>query len=105
MLNAPTENNLVAGGVYANALESGGEGSFFWHPPASSVTAENAAMALEKGYGYEAWYVDVPASVTEEQYYAEIGRLLQCGCQGLSLDNHTVEDFTTYTFGHKMRQY
>ena len=89
----------------ANNLVSGSNENTFWNPPASDVTAENVAMVLDAGYGYECWYVDVPASVTEEQYYAEIERLLQCGVQGLTLDNHTVENFTAYKYSKEMRKY
>jgi glycerophosphoryl diester phosphodiesterase len=93
MLWAPGANNL-----------SGNTENVFWNPPASDVTAENVAMVLDAGYGYECWYVDT-ASVGEEAYYAEIERLLQCGVQGLTLDDHTVEDFTAYKYGEAMQKY
>ena len=75
LLYAPTEGYLVENGLYDKALKEGGEGSVFWNPSAADVTAENAEMALAAGYGYECWYVGT-AKVADEQYYAEVGRLL-----------------------------
>lgn len=88
----------------ADSLGSGGNENTFWNPPASDVTAENVAMALDAGYGYECWYVGT-ANVGDATYYAEIERLLQCGVQGLTLDDHTVEDFTAYKYREAMLQY
>lgn len=102
ILFAPTESNLAEGGTYANALESGGEGSVFWNPSAADVSAENAELAMSRGYGYECWYVQT-SNVPTDTYYAEIERLLKCGCQGLTLDNHTVEHFTKYKYGNAMK--
>jgi hypothetical protein len=104
MLNAPTESKFVTNGVYDLALKQGGEGSVFWNPQNTAVTAENVEMTLAHGYGYECWYVNTD-SLTEEAYYSEIERLLQCGCEGLTLDNHTVEHFTMYKFGTAMKNY
>ena len=102
VLTYPNADRLVENGVYDKALKEGGEGSVFWNPSAADVTAENAIMALDAGYGFECWYVDVPASVTNDQYYAEIERVLQCGCQNLTLDNHTVNDYMMYKYGSKL---
>lgn len=102
ILYAPTEGSLVVNGVFDKALAEGGEGSVFWNPPASDVTAENVAMALNAGYGYECWYVGT-ANTAEEEYYTEIERLLQCGVQGLSLDDHTVEEYANYKYGEAMK--
>lgn len=102
MLYAPTESNLAENGTYDKALKEGGEGSVFWNPPAADVTAENAELALSRGYGYECWYV-LTSNVPTETYYAEIERLLKCGCQGLTLDNHTAEDFMVYKYGNAMK--
>lgn len=104
ILYAPTENKFAENGVFDLALKSGGEGSVFWNPQNTEVTAENAGMALAHGYGYECWYVNT-ASLSTDVYYAEIERLLQCGCQGLTLDDHTVENFTAYKYGNAMKNY
>lgn len=102
LLYAPTEGSFVENGLYDKALKEGGEGSVFWNPSATDVTAENAAMALDKGYGYECWYVGT-ANVADEQYYGEIERLLQCGCQNLTLDDHTVNDYMMHKYGNKLK--
>lgn len=104
VLYAPTESSLVENGLYDKALKEGGEGSVFWNPAAADVIAENASMALDKGYGYECWYVDVPSTVTDEQYYAEVERLLNCGCQNLTLDNHTVNNYMMHKYGKQIRK-
>lgn len=102
LLYAPTASNLVEDGVYDKALKEGGEGSVFWNPRNTEVTAENAELALRHGYGYECWYI-IADTLADEVCYAEIERVLKCGCQNLTLDNHTVEQFTMYKYGNAMK--
>ena len=91
-LYAPTEERIAS---HAYLLEQGGEGSFVFNPHTSDITEENAALALNAGFGLECWNVDFASYgfKTESEIFNEIDRVIGLGVQGITLDKYRVEDY------------
>lgn len=79
--------------AFADLIESGGEGSVIFDPEYSALTQENAALALNAGYGLSAWYVDFfPNSTDKAVIFQNIVNTMKLGVQNFTLDIYTIED-------------
>lgn len=92
-LTEPTAENIQ---TYAPYLSNG---EFVFNPKSTTLTSENASLALDNGFGLECWYVDYSSSTTSSQIFAEIERVLSLGVQGLTLDIYRVEDYFIDKYG------
>lgn len=90
LLVAPDASRIAA---FADLIESGGEGSVIFDPEWSAITQENAALALNAGYGLSAWYVNFfPNSTDKAVIFQNIVNTMKLGVQNFTLDIYTVED-------------
>lgn len=90
LLVAPDAARVSA---FADLIESGGEGSVIFDPEYSALTQENAALALNAGYGLSAWYVDFfPNSTDKAVIFQNIVNTMKLGVQNFTLDIYTIED-------------
>jgi hypothetical protein len=90
-LLVPPDASRIA--AFADLIESGGEGSVIFDPEYSALTQENAALALNAGYGLSAWYVDYfPNSTDRAVIFQNIVNTMKLGVQNFTLDIYTIED-------------
>lgn len=91
VFHAPTNEKI---NQYAEMLKQGGRGSIVFNPQSTALTAENAAIALDAGYGLECWHVEYPlyGFNTEESVFDEIERVIDIGVQAITIDEYRVED-------------
>ena len=92
LLTTPT-SEMVNDQTLLQALEDGGEYSIIFEPEITQLTAENAALALDKGFGLEAYYVEFfPYDIPKSTIFQNMINAINLGCQGLTMDYYTVED-------------
>ena len=69
-----------------------GRGFFFNGDAKNGMTRQAVRLGLEAGFDVEVWFVDVPASYTEEQILETIRTATSYGVTAMSLDHYRVED-------------
>ena len=94
-LSSPTTQSIT---TFAPYLE---DGPFSFGGPAENVTAENAAMALQAGFGMGCYYTsgDYEPMTDKATVFAEITRLVECGVDYITLDYFRVEDAFNEEYG------
>lgn len=70
------------------------DGEFVFAPHCTDLTASNALLALENGFGLECWHGDYSSYgfTTQAAIFEEIERVVGLGVQGIILDYYRVED-------------
>lgn len=86
VLSNPNAHDIA---VLAKYLETG---EVFFNGMASELTTEDAALALDNGFGLEVWHVDFEYTETKEATFAQIERLASLGVQRMTLDIYRAED-------------
>ena len=95
-LNNPSDELITAFTPYL----AGGEVVF--NGLATDLTSEDAAKALNNGFGLECYFVgySILGFDNEQEIFEEIERLISIGVQGITLDTYTVEDAFIYKYSN-----
>lgn len=75
-------------------LNQSGRGVVF-NGDAKTMTGEEAAIALEHGYGLEYWYVDY-GNASSEEVFEVIRTAVSYGAQGITTDKYRVDEAFAY---------